>query len=140
MLRENVMLKKDVLVVDDDSIANFLIERIVSSTGLTGNISKALNGREALDVFQSRGDNGSRPFPHVILLDLNMPIMNGFEFIKAYRELDFKGKDNILIILVTSSNNPSDIERAKELGIKYYLTKPLSADTIKTIFLQEFEN
>lgn len=132
------MLKKDILVVDDDSIANFLIERIVESTGLAGHISKALNGREALTYL--RPDDGSEPVPQVILLDLNMPLMNGFEFIKAYHELDFKGKEDILIILVTSSDNPSDIKKAKELGIKYYLTKPLSADTIKGIFMHEFES
>lgn len=131
------MVKKDILVVDDDSIANFLIERIVQSTGLAGNISKALNGREALTYLKP---NGSTKKPQVILLDLNMPLMNGFEFIKAYRELDIEGKEDILIILVTSSDNPSDIEKARELGIKYYLTKPLSADTIKGILMSEFKN
>ncbi len=139
MIQESAMLQKDVLVVDDDSIANFLIERIVQSTGLARNISKALNGREALEVIKSRHeDPGS--FPDVILLDLNMPLMNGFEFIKAYRELEIDGTDEVLIILVTSSNDPSDIQRAKDLGIKYYLTKPLSADAIKGIFRTEFQN
>ena len=139
MIQESAMLQKDVLVVDDDSIANFLIERIVQSTGLARNISKALNGREALEVIKSRHeDTGS--FPDVILLDLNMPLMNGFEFIKAYRELEIDGTDEVLIILVTSSNDPSDIQRAKDLGIKYYLTKPLSADAIKGIFRTEFQN
>ncbi len=132
------MVKKDILVVDDDSIANFLIERIVQSTGLAGNISKALNGREALTYLKPNG--APKKKPQVILLDLNMPLMNGFEFIKAYQELDIEGKEDILIILVTSSDNPSDIEKAKELGIKYYLTKPLSADTIKSILMSEFEN
>src|SRR5690606_421630 len=137
MIQESAMLKKDILVVDDDSIANFLIERIVQSTGLAGNISKALNGREALSYLKP---NGGTKKPQVILLDLNMPLMNGFEFIKAYRELDIEGKDDILIILVTSSNDPSDIQQAKDLGIKYYLTKPLSADAIKGIFRTEFQN
>ncbi len=139
MIQEPAMTQKDILVVDDDSIANFLIERIVQSTGLARNISKALNGREALDVIKSKYDR-PESFPDVILLDLNMPLMNGFEFIKAYRELEFEGKDEILIILVTSSNNPSDIQQAKELGIKYYLTKPLSADAIRGIFHNEFES
>ena len=139
MIQDSAMLQKDILVVDDDSIANFLIERIVQSTGLARNISKALNGREALEVIKSKHDKPGS-FPEVILLDLNMPLMNGFEFIKAYRELEIDGKDEILIILVTSSNDPSDIQRAKDLGIKYYLTKPLSADAIKGIFHNEFQN
>jgi CheY-like chemotaxis protein len=137
MIADSVSLQKDILLVDDDSIANFLIERIVLSTGLARNISKALNGREALKVFT---EHSSGSLPEVVLLDLNMPIMNGFEFLQAYNNLSFEDKDHVLIILVTSSNNPSDIEKAKELGIKYYLTKPISADTIKGILMKEFED
>jgi CheY-like chemotaxis protein len=136
MIADSVTSQKNILLVDDDSIANFLIERIVQSTGLARHIEKALNGREALKVFT---DHNSSSLPEVVLLDLNMPIMNGFEFLQAYNNLQFEEKDNVLIILVTSSNNPSDIERARELGIKYYLTKPISADTIKGIIMKEFE-
>jgi CheY-like chemotaxis protein len=138
MTEESIMLQKNILVVDDDTIANFLIERIVQSTGMARNISKALNGREALAIFENHIYNAS-PLPEIVLLDLNMPIMNGFEFLKAYGELEFKDKDQILIILVTSSNNPSDIERARQFGIKYYLTKPISAETIRGILTTEFE-
>jgi CheY-like chemotaxis protein len=128
------MEKKNILLVDDDSIANFLIEKIVQSTGLARNIYKALNGKEALTFFQDEKDESV--LPEVVLLDLNMPIMNGFEFLKAFHSLQLK--ENVLIILVTSSSNPSDIEQAKSLGIRYYLTKPISAETIKSIMLDEF--
>jgi CheY-like chemotaxis protein len=138
MTSDAVMVQKNILLVDDDSIANFLIERIVQSTGLARNIFKALNGREALQVFEKH-TTSELPVPEVVLLDLNMPIMNGFEFLQAYRNLEFQNKDHVLIILVTSSNNPSDIEQARQLGIKYYLTKPISAETIKGIILKEFE-
>ncbi len=137
MIPQSVMLQKNILVVDDDSIANFLIERIVHSTGLARNIMKALNGKEALKAFTDASDGS---VPDVVLLDLNMPVMNGFEFLQAFNTLELMEKDQILIILVTSSNNPSDIERARELGIKYYLTKPISADTIKGILLKEFKD
>ena len=137
MIAESIMLQKNILLVDDDSIANFLIERIVQSTGLARKIVKALNGKEALKVFT---ESSGSSLPEVVLLDLNMPIMNGFEFLQAYRNLQFDEKDNVLIILVTSSNNPEDIEKARQMGIKYYLTKPVSAETIKGIILKEFEN
>lgn len=129
-----LMVKKNILLVDDDSIANFLIEKIVQSTGLAQNIFKALNGKEALKFFDEEV-----MLPDVVLLDLNMPIMNGFEFIQAFNLLNIKDKGNILIILVTSSSNPSDMERAKELGIRYYLTKPISAEDVKSIILAEFD-
>lgn len=133
MTATSLIDKKNILLVDDDYIANFLIEKIVQSTGLARNIFKALNGKEALQFFHE-GDT----LPEVVLLDLNMPIMNGFEFLQAFRNLEFKEKDNILIILVTSSNSPSDIEKARSLGIRYYLTKPVSAEIIKKIITDEF--
>lgn len=127
------MKKKNILLVDDDSIANFLIEKIVQSTGLARNIFKALNGKEALEYFYQDNDT-----PEVVLLDLNMPVMNGFEFLKAFQVLELKGKQDVLIIMVTSSGNPSDIEKARSLGIRYYLTKPISAEMIRSIIMDEF--
>src|SRR5690606_22650878 len=134
MTTKSLMAKKNILLVDDEDIANFLIEKIVQSTGLAENIYKALNGREALKFFSEDKTN----YPEVVLLDLNMPIMNGFEFLSAFQMLELKEKENILIILVTSSSNPDDIEKARSLGIRHYLTKPISADSIKTIILNEF--
>jgi CheY-like chemotaxis protein len=137
MIAETLMLQKNILVVDDDTIANFLLERIVLSTGMARNVSKALNGKEALKIFQNHIYEAT-PLPEVVLLDLNMPIMNGFEFLQAYSELEFEEKGDTLIILVTSSNNPTDMERAKEFGVKYYLTKPINAETIRGIISKEF--
>lgn len=137
MIAESLMVQKNILVVDDDTIANFLLERIVLSTGMARNISKALNGKEALKIFQNHIYEAA-PLPEVVLLDLNMPIMNGFEFLQAYSELEFEEKDETLIILVTSSNNPLDMQRAKEFGVKYYLTKPINAETIRGIISKEF--
>lgn len=126
------MDKKNILLVDDDSIANFLIEKVVAQTGLANAIYKALNGQEALNVFDQY-INHLIDLPQVVLLDLNMPIMNGFEFLQAFQSLDFEGKKNVMIIVVSSSSNPLDIERVKSMGIKHYLTKPISAESIRNI-------
>jgi CheY-like chemotaxis protein len=127
------MEKKNILLVDDDSIANFLIEKIIQSTGLARNIFKALNGKEALEYFDQNNE-----LPEVVLLDLNMPVMNGFEFLRAFQVLDVKDKDDVLIIMVTSSGNPSDKEQARSLGVRHYLTKPISAEMIRSIIHGEF--
>jgi CheY-like chemotaxis protein len=134
------MEKKNILLVDDDFIANFLIEKVIVATGLARNVYKALNGEEALKIFNRhlKTDNEINAIPEIILLDLNMPIMNGFEFLQAFQNLQFEQKNNILIIMVTSSSNPSDIEKAKSLGIKHYLTKPISADTVRSIIMEAF--
>ena len=126
------MEKKNILLVDDDSIANFLIEKIVQSTGLARNIFTALNGKEALEYFYHDNE-----VPEIVLLDLNMPVMNGFEFLKAFQILELKDKEDVLIIMVTSSVNPSDLEKARSLGIRYYLTKPISAEMLRSIIMEE---
>jgi CheY-like chemotaxis protein len=128
-------LKKNILLVDDDAVANFLIEKVVLSTGLAGNIYKALNGREALHFFN--GDPHTIR-PEIILLDINMPIMNGYEFIQAFNQLDHKNNDMPLIIIVSSSSHPQDMKKAEVMGIKYYLTKPITKDKLKSILLSEF--
>jgi CheY-like chemotaxis protein len=130
--------KKNVLVVDDDSIANFLIERVVDSTGLAKHIYKAQNGKEALSVCRKESGNGVDGMPNLILLDLNMPVMDGFEFIKAFHESEIAEKNEILIVIVSSSDNPRDMEKAKNLGIKHYLTKPITAASITSIMQKEF--
>jgi len=89
-----------------------------------------LNGKEAIDLFNSYYQE-SRQLPDIVLLDLNMPIMDGFGFLEAFKRLPSPDKENVKIIVVTSSQDPNDISRAKELGIKQYLTKPLMEDTLR---------
>lgn len=124
--------KKNILIVDDDRIANFLSEKIISVMGIAHTIQSVTNGQEALDVLISR-QHDAVSLPDVIILDLNMPIMDGFGFIQAFQKIDFPGKEKIMIIVVTSSNNPDDISKAKAFGIEHYLTKPISLESIKSI-------
>lgn len=121
--------KKSILLVDDDRVANFLSERIISAMGIAHEVQSATNGREALNILNK--DHSRRP--DVIILDLNMPIMDGFEFINEFRKLNIPEKDNVMIIVVTSSNNPRDIEKARSLGVTHYLTKPISLESIRSI-------
>jgi CheY-like chemotaxis protein len=132
-------LKKNILVVDDDAVAIFLIEKIVTSTGLAGNVYKALNGKEALAFFNSGpGTDNGKNRPEVVLLDLNMPIIDGFEFLEAYNTMNLPGAEKAVIIVVTSSYHPHDMQKAKAMGIKHYLTKPISAGNVRDIILKEF--
>jgi CitB family two-component system response regulator MalR len=127
--------KKNILLVDDDRVANFLSERIISAMGIAKEVQSVTNGREALKILNHPGETPAFT-PDVILLDLNMPIMNGFEFIQAFHEMNHPQKDRMIIIAVTSSNNIKDIEKAREFGIKHYLTKPISPESVKAIILE----
>ena len=117
------------LLVDDDDISNFLNKRTLENAGIRSEIHTAMNGRQALDLFNSYF-LGTRPIPHTILLDLNMPVMDGFTFIEAFRKINHPSAKNVRIIIVTSSNNPADAQRARMLGITHFLQKPLSIDAL----------
>lgn len=118
------------LLVDDDEIFHLLGIRTLQSIGLTDNqIQTALNGRQALEIFNNPGGK----LPDIILLDLNMPIMNGFEFLEVFGKLSVEKRNDAKIVVLTSSDNPLDIERAMKLGATQYLTKPLTEDMLCTV-------
>jgi CheY-like chemotaxis protein len=121
---------KNVLLVDDDSIFNFLNAKTLHGMGFVSDIHTALNGKQAIDLFNDYY-GGSKPLPDIILLDLNMPIMDGFGFLEAFRRLDLPDKNQVKIIIVTSSDNKDDIKRAKDLGASQYLTKPLEEHSFR---------
>src|SRR5687768_10778012 len=116
----NVM-KKKILLIDDDHIFHYLHSKVISLAGIEADIITAAHGLEALEIITKMIENGEE-LPTEILVDLNMPNMNGFEFIRAINDIDFKGKDQIKMIVVTSSVNDADKVIADQLGIKYFLT------------------
>jgi CheY-like chemotaxis protein len=124
---------KTVLVVDDDSIFHFLIRKMLLSIGITANlIQTALSGKQALDHLVTCQLSGT-PLPDIILLDLNMPMMGGFEFLEAYKKLPFIEDSKIRIIIISSSLNDRDIDRSLQLGASRYLTKPVSEAELQQI-------
>jgi CheY-like chemotaxis protein len=116
---------KNVLLVDDDSICNFLNKKTLQSTGRVKSVETVSNGQEAIRLFQSYLDR-NRPFPDIVLLDINMPIMDGFEFLEAFNEMTLPGKGKIKVIIVSSSNDRDEVTKAKSLGAWRYVNKPLS--------------
>jgi len=122
-------MNKNVLLVDDDMICNFITETTLNRLGIAKEVHSALNGQEALDLLNSYF-LGDVSIPDIIFLDLNMPIMDGFQFIDAFKKLDFPKKEKILIVILTSSINPKDLEKAKSLGIDHYMTKPVNEEKV----------
>lgn len=121
-----------ILLVDDDAICNMISEKTLLRMGIANEIHVALNGAEAINLFNEYFHE-SHAIPDIILLDLNMPIMDGFSFIEAFKNLSLPNKERIKIIIVTSSADPNDIEKAKHMGIVHYLTKPISEDKLKLV-------
>jgi CheY-like chemotaxis protein len=126
------------LLVDDDDISNFINQRVVLSTNVTDHIHVTKNGQEALDFIREHcgKNNETASCPDVVLLDVKMPIMDGFEFLTEFESTEKHLADKITIILLTSSNNPSDIARAKNFNVVGYINKPLTPDKLNEVFAQ----
>ena len=133
-----------VLLIDDDSATNFINNMLIKKSGITDRIEVALNGEEALEFLAKSGKHESIdaekfPQPQLILLDINMPVMDGWEFIEAYEALDTDKKDNIVIVMLTSSFNSDDRIRAQTYGaISNFKNKLLTSGMIQDIMNEHF--
>lgn len=123
-----------ILLVDDDEINNFISVKLIKKTLLNTEISTCLNGKFAIEQLVEIQERDPNNLPDYILLDINMPIMNGWEFLDEYQRLniDPAGKSKIFIISSSVFNN--DINKAKSYSlVKDFISKPLSVDKIKEV-------
>jgi CheY-like chemotaxis protein len=132
-----------VLLVDDDNGANFINRMIIKEAGITDNIETTLNGKEALDYLNGTGkheDRGATQPPELILLDINMPVMDGWEFLEEYNKLEEALKNKTTIILLTTSLNPDDKKRAEKIpAISGFENKPLDNKILEKLLQKHFQ-
>ena len=128
-------LPNNILLIDDDKINNFLNEKLLKKVGSFDNISIFLDGESALHFLQKEAANGNNS-PELIFVDINMPIMNGIEFLENYHHIEFKNKEKVTLIGLTTSLRPSDIERLQELKCKHILNKPLTKNSLNILITE----
>ncbi|QPJ62850.1 MAG: response regulator [Candidatus Nitronauta litoralis] len=121
----------NVLLVEDDGIDVLNLKRALKKNNITNPLFVAGNGLEALDML--RGENGAKKIdlPRIILLDLNMPKMDGFEFLEQVRK-DPELHTSIIYVMTTSSDQ-KDILKAHEFNIAGYIVKPLEFEVFRGI-------
>lgn len=110
--------KLTILLIEDDIIEIMKLNRAVNSLGLNHEITEANNGEEALDILKKK-----EILPDIILLDLNMPKINGIEFLGVLKNDDTL--KYIPTIILTTSNNQKDLLSCYEIGVAGYVLKPL---------------
>lgn len=124
--------KINLLVIDDDDINIFIIKKIVEKTGFSVNMVAKTNGQLAIDYLQEVAED-SASFPHLMLIDINMPVLNGWEFIEAYEKMDIT--KSVDMYMLSSSVYENDIEKAKTYKVvKGFISKPLSIDRLIELF------
>ena len=101
--------KVNVLLIDDDAIYQFVSCKTLEATGYTNKINVCSNGEEAYHFLEENQSNANE-LPDVILLDVNMPVMNGWEFLELFQSLKPSLSKEIHLFLVTSSMNDQDRE------------------------------
>jgi CheY-like chemotaxis protein len=127
-----------VLLVDDDEINNFISIKLIKKALLNTEIMACLNGKFAIDQLVDIQRNDPAKMPDYILLDINMPIMNGWEFLDEYKRLNIDPTGKTKIFIISSSVFSNDINKARSYPlVKDFISKPLNVDKIVELFKVE---
>ena len=131
---------KCILLIDDADATNFINRKIIERVGIDEHIEIKLNGKEAIDyIIKSDDSENDSPLPSLILLDINMPIMDGWGFLQNYHELETFKKDQIILLMLSTSLNPDDKRRAEAIPeISDYVYKPLTVEVINEVLKKHF--
>lgn len=122
-----------ICLIDDDDIYQFTFTRGLKSNKVAKKILVFSDGEEARDFMRDNVAN-TEVLPDVIFLDINMPVMDGWEFLEEFVKLKTKVQKKITIYMVSSSVDPADVERAKAISdVSDYLIKPVGESQLKQI-------
>src|SRR6201992_3202731 len=127
-----------ILLVDDDEINNFISIKLIKKAVDNADIKACLNGKFAIDELSEIQRQDPSKLPDYILLDINMPIMNGWEFLDEYKRLNIDPLGKSKIYIISSSVFSNDINKARSYPlVKDFISKPLNVDKIIELFKVE---
>lgn len=127
------------MLVDDDEPTNFLNKMILEDVGCAQTIEVAESGHSALSYLENASEDANKVSPDLIFLDINMPAMNGWEFLEQYSSLEKQRKANVVIVMLTTSLNPDDRAKASKMpDVSGFETKPLTTEKLQAILKKYF--
>jgi CheY-like chemotaxis protein len=133
---------EEILLVDDDIPTNFVHRKVIERSDVEVEVKAVNSARDALDFLTKSGKYAGEDVvvkPGLIFLDINMPAMSGWDFMEYYHKLDPRFKAHIIVIMLTTSLNPSDEQKArKDFEIADFLHKPLRTETLEKIVQKYF--
>jgi CheY-like chemotaxis protein len=125
-----------VFFVDDDPITIMLCKKVIEKSSFSNNIVTAQNGEEAIHFFELLTNNTTSKIPEIIFLDLNMPIMDGWEFLDIYLKRNYHSIFPSKFFVLSSTIDPQDIEKSKSYPMVIdFLSKPITKEILEKINL-----
>jgi two-component SAPR family response regulator len=124
---------KFVLIIDDDTINNFVCSRIIKLSGLSERVECVLSADEGMDILEKNLSNPDE-LPDLIFLDINMPGKNGWDFLDKFKNLKPSLPKRVLVFMLSSSLYREDVEHSKSYNeVTDYITKPLAVERLKEL-------
>jgi CheY-like chemotaxis protein len=132
-----------ILLIDDDEPTNFISNMLLEEANCTNHIQIEESGQRALGYLSKTAHCSSEKtglfYPELIFLDINMPAMNGWEFLEKYKELELEPHPETIIIMLTTSINPDDKLKAENIPlVTAFANKPLTGKMIQRIIKEHF--
>jgi CheY-like chemotaxis protein len=121
-----------ILFIDDDLITLMLCKMVISKASFSNEIATAKNGEEALKYFDALKTAHAENKPQLIFLDLNMPVMNGWEFLDSFNTEEYSEFHQTKIVILSSTIDPADLERSKKYPMVIdFLSKPITKEMLE---------
>ena len=129
---------KTIMLIDDNEIDNLINQKIVEASDICENIFSHTGGKSAIEFLKNMEKIASaiEALPEVIFLDIDMPLMDGFQFLDEFEALTEGTKAHCKIVMLTSSINPQDMNKSQKYPfVKKYINKPLTQDNLRKLEL-----
>ena len=131
--------KQHFIIIDDSKLDCFIAEKVIKNTGKCESVRSFLQAKEALE-FISKSPATPSDYPTIVLVDIQMPIMNGFEFVEAFEKLPFDITKNYSIYVISSSMNDNDVSRIHNYySVKQFLNKPITSNNLSLLLAKDFK-